>query len=55
VIGDRYDAAGNGNGEIERSEVVAAIRDYFRTRGADPTKIQVIEVIRLYLAARSSS
>ena len=48
-------ACGNGNGEIERSEVVAAIRDYFRTRGADPTKIQVIEVIRLYLAARSSS
>ena len=44
----RYDA--NGNGTIEKSEVIAAINDYLFGTGADaPTKAEVIRLINLYL------
>ena len=42
-LGDRYDA--NGNGSIERDEIIAAIRDYFNNL---ITRDDVIAVIRLY-------
>ena len=42
-LGDRYDA--NGNGSIERDEVIAAIRDYFKDL---ISRDDVIAVIRLY-------
>lgn len=42
---NRYDV--NGNGVIDRSEVVDAIRDYFT---GDITKGDVIELIKLYFA-----
>ena len=42
----RYDA--NRNGEIERDEVIAAVRDYFK---GTIERRQVIEVVRLYFAA----
>ena len=50
----RYDAVangGNGNGTIEKSEVIAAINDYlFPQAGVDPiSKAEVIELINLYL------
>ena len=45
-LGDRYDA--NGNGAIERSEVITAIQDYF----ADViSRDDVIEIIRLYFSS----
>ena len=43
---DRYDT--NNNATIEKSEVIAAIRDYFMGR---ITKAQTIAVIRLYFSA----
>ena len=44
---DRYDA--DGNGEIERAEVFAAIDDYL-DEGADaPTRADVFKLIDLYL------
>jgi hypothetical protein len=42
----RYDA--NGNGTIERSEVIAAIRDYL-DGAAGITRAEVIRLINLYL------
>ena len=44
-LGDRYDA--DGNGSIERDEVIAAIRDYFNNL---ITRDDVIAVIRLYFS-----
>ena len=38
----------NGNNKIERSEVVAAVRDYFDGLIA---KAQVIELVKLYFGA----
>ena len=44
----RYDA--NGNGTIERSEVIAAINDYLFGRGDEAiSKAEVIKLINLYL------
>ena len=45
----RYDA--NGDGEIQKSEVIVAINDYlFPQAGVDPiTKAEVITLINLYL------
>ena len=42
---DRYDA--NDNGQVDKPEVIAAIRDYLRNEQI--TKSEVIEIIRLYL------
>ena len=42
-LGDRYDV--NNNGSIERDEVIAAIRDYFKDL---ISRDDVIVVIRLY-------
>ena len=42
-LGDRYDA--NGNGSIERDEVITAIRHYF---GDLISRDDVIAIIRLY-------
>ena len=45
---ERYDT--NGNGSIEKSEVIVAINDYLFGTGADAiSKNDVIEVINLYL------
>ena len=45
---ERYDT--NGNGEIERSEVIAAINDYLFGTGDDAlSRAEVIEVINLYI------
>ncbi len=44
-LGDRYDA--NGNGTIERDEVIAGIRDYFNDV---ITRDDVIALIRLYFS-----
>ena len=45
---DRYDA--NDNGQIDKSEVIAAINDYLFGEGDEQiTKEQVIEIINLYL------
>ena len=45
---NRYDA--NGDGEIQKSEVIAAINDYLFGTGSDvPTKDEVIRLINLYL------
>ena len=43
----RYDA--NGNGEIEKAEVIAAIDDYLDGGAGAPTKADVIKLIDLYL------
>ena len=43
----RYDA--NGNGKIEKSEVVKAINDYLFGGAAPITKAEVIRLINLYL------
>ena len=44
----RYDA--NQNGTIDRSEVIAAIRDYLFGRGDEAiSKAEVIKLINLYL------
>ena len=44
----RYDA--NGNGTIEKNEVIAAINDYLFGTGVDaPSKAEVIKLINLYL------
>ncbi len=44
----RYDA--NGNGRIEKSEVIKAINDYLFGTGPDaPSKAEVIRLINLYL------
>ena len=43
----RYDA--DGNGEIEKSEVIAAINDYLDGGVNAPTKADVIKLINLYL------
>ena len=43
----RYDA--NGNGTIERSEVIAAIRDYLFGEEGVITRSEVIRLINLYL------
>jgi hypothetical protein len=45
----RYDT--NGDGEIQKSEVIAAINDYlFPQAGVDPiSKAEVITLINLYL------
>ena len=43
----RYDA--NGNGTIEKNEVINAINDYLFRRGAPITKADVIRLINLYL------
>ena len=43
----RYDA--NGNGTIERSEVIAAIRDYLLGEEGVITRSEVIRLINLYL------
>ncbi len=46
----RYDA--NGNGRIDRSEVIAAIDDYFSGEGEPPiTRAEVSKLIDLYRAA----
>ena len=42
---DRYDT--NNNNEFDKNEVIAAIRDYLRD--GDPSKVQVVEIIRQYL------
>ena len=48
VIGDRYDA--DDNGEIDKSEVIQAIKDYLFGEGdAAIDKADVIAVIKLYL------
>ena len=45
---NRYDA--NGNGMIEKSEVIKAINDYLFGTGDDaPSKAEVIRLINLYL------
>ena len=44
---DRYDT--NGNGTIERGEVIAAIRDYLQG-AAGITRANVIRLIRFYLS-----
>ena len=46
TLAARYDA--NGNGTIERSEVIAAIRDYL-DGAAGITRAEVIRLINLYL------
>ena len=43
----RYDA--NGNGTIERSEVIKAINDYLFGEGGSITRADVIRLINLYL------
>ena len=43
----RYDA--NGNGTIEKSEVIKAINDYLFGEGEPITKAEVIKLINLYL------
>ena len=44
----RYDA--NGNGTIEKNEVIVAINDYLFGTGVDaPSKAEVIKLINLYL------
>ena len=47
AVEERYDA--NGNGTIEKSEVIAAIRDYFDDEAL--TKAQVIKLIQLYFSS----
>ena len=44
---DRYDS--NTNGEIEKSEVITAINDYFDDGANAPSKADVIRLINLYL------
>ena len=44
----RYDA--NGNGTIERSEVIKAINDYLSGEGDPITRAKVIRLINLYLS-----
>ena len=46
AIHHHYDL--NGNGKIERDEVIAAVKDYF---DGNMTKDEVIELIKLYFAA----
>ncbi len=46
AIHQHYDL--NGNGKIERDEVIAAVKDYF---DGNMTKDEVIELIKLYFAA----
>ena len=47
-LADRYDA--NGNGTIEKSEVIKAINDYLFGQGDQAiSKAEVIELINLYL------
>ena len=45
----RYDA--DGNGEIDKSEVITAINDYLDGGEGAPTKSEVIRLINLYLDA----
>ncbi len=48
TVGDRYDA--DGNGEIDKGEMITAINAYLFGEGDDAiTKAQMIEVINLYL------
>ena len=49
----RYDA--NGNGRIEKSEVIKAINDYLFGTGDPITKEQVIRLINLYLFGPTTS
>ena len=49
----RYDA--NGNGTIEKSEVIKAINDYLFGTGDPITKEQVIRLINLYLFGPSAT
>ena len=50
----RYDV--NGNGVIEKSEVIAAINDYLFGTGANvPSKADVIRLINLYLFGPSAA
>ena len=44
---NRYDA--NGNGEIEKSEVITAINEYLDGDAGAPSKADVIKLINLYL------
>ena len=47
---DRYDANGNGNGKIEKKEVIEAIKDYLFGEGDEAiSKGDVIRLIKLYL------
>ena len=44
---DTYDA--DNNEIISRSEVLDAIDDYFDSRGADITKVEVLSILRIYM------
>ena len=44
TVGDQYDA--NNNGVIDKTEVIAAFRDYVR---GQIDKVQIIEIFRLYV------
>ena len=44
---DRYDA--NGNGKIDKDEVIKAIKDYFGEGDEAISKSDVIKLIKLYL------